>query len=159
MKQKTYCVFCQSPKLTYTKKHANFINWVLSGFMAVILSFMIFQDLDLRALIFISIFIGLSEMFIHLRWRISLNCMECGFDPIIYKKSPSQAALKVKSTLANREKNPQNYFKPALKIPVQIQNMKNKKRIVTNASPEVARLRLAHQRLQQKQNNQLTAQI
>lgn len=159
MKQKTFCLFCQSPKLTYTKNHANFINWVLSGFMAIILSFIVFQDLDFRALVFVSLFIGLSEIFIHMRWRLSIICMECGFDPIIYKNSPARAALKVKSTLANREKNPQNYFKPALKIPVQINSAKNKKRIVTNASPEVARIRLAHQRLKHKQDHLPTPQV
>lgn len=122
--------------------------------MAIILSFIVFQDLDIKALLFISLFIGLSEVFIHLRWRLSVVCMECGFDPFIYKMSPARAALKVKETIANREKNPQNYLKPALQIPVQINKPQNKTQILTNASPEVVRLRLAHQFLQQKQTHQ-----
>lgn len=134
MKRSTYCLFCKSKKFVYTKKHSTFVNWILSGFCAVILSFILYQDLDLRSVVFLSFFIAIAEVFIHLRWRMALVCHECGFDPIIYMRDQGVAAAIVKNKLESRSSNPQSYLKPPLNVPVKIISKSNTDKIVSMSS-------------------------
>jgi hypothetical protein len=134
MKKTTFCVFCRTKKFVYTKKHTSFINWVLSSFCSVVMSFILFQDLDLKSLIFLGLFIALAEIFIHLRWRLSVVCHECGFDPIIYLQNSEQAMIKVKDKLEKRKQDPRNYLKPPLDIPVRILHSEKGEAIVSSRS-------------------------
>lgn len=63
---------------------------------------------DPRGVAIGSLFIGVAEMFVGLRHRISLKCARCGFDPIIYRKSHEQAASLVREHIARRGLNPAN---------------------------------------------------
>ena len=140
-KDKAYCAFCKSPHWVYRKRHAQFVNWMLAGVMSLLTGFVLYQDLDLRSVMFLGIYIAMAEAFIHLRWRLSVLCHECGFDPFLYKKSPHQAAQKVKYTLEQREKKPENYLKPPLKIPVRVVMANKTSLYLPNASEEVKRIR------------------
>lgn len=130
--------------------------------MAIITSFILFQDLDLRCLVFLGLYAALGEIFVHLRWRLSVLCMECGFDPLVYLRNPELAAKKVKATLAQRDRHPENWLKPALKIPIRIIGPDKRERVVTNASPELraARMRMhtSQQRHAQKQGKEQAQQ-
>jgi len=134
MKRHTFCLFCKSKKIVYNKKHAGFTNWILSSFCAVIASFALFQDLDLRSVVFLGVFIAIAEIFIHLRWRMSIICNECGFDPVIYMKDQQSAASIVQRKLKNRAKNPANYLKPALNMPVKIVSPMKTEKIISMGS-------------------------
>ena len=38
----------------------------------------------------------ISEIFIQLRWRLTVACPRCGFDPVLYVKDPEKAARRVR---------------------------------------------------------------
>jgi hypothetical protein len=142
VKEQAYCIFCKSKKYVYTKKHANFVNWVLSIFCAIFIGFIVFGDIDFKSVIFLGVLIAIAEIFIHLRWRMSLICHECGFDPIIYLKDPEAAAQIVKKKLHDRSNNPANYLKPPLKVPIKIISDFKSERIVSidNLTPQQKKL-------------------
>lgn len=50
--------------------------------------------------------LGLSETLVLMRWRISVACPHCGFDPVLYMKSPAAASQKVKEHIEKLEKSP-----------------------------------------------------
>ena len=152
MKQDTYCMFCKTKKWVYTKKHVSFINWVLSGFCSIIISFLLFQDLVLKSIIFWGLCVAIAEIFIHLRWRLSMICHECGFDPILYLKDQKQAALKVKIRLEQRAQDPSTYLKPPLKIPVRLIMPNGIERIVPASKLNPKQIRLLSLNLSQKPN-------
>lgn len=46
------------------------------------------------------------ELALQIRWRMSLICHECGFDPVIYKRNPELACRIVKSKIDLRKADP-----------------------------------------------------
>ncbi|MCB0347826.1 MAG: hypothetical protein KDD37_03280, partial [Bdellovibrionales bacterium] len=52
---------------------------------------------------------GIVEVFSNIRWRVSIVCQYCGFDPVLYIKSPEMAAEKVKNFMLDR-KNSANFL-------------------------------------------------
>jgi len=147
-----YCLFCKSKKYVYTKKHATLINWILSSFCSIILSFIVFGDLDFKSVLFLSVFIAISEVFIHLRWRISVICHECGFDPIVYLRDPEAAAQIVKKKLQRRSNDPANYLKPPLKVPIKVISDLKSERIVSIDRLTPQQKKLLRLNLAQKSN-------
>lgn len=93
------CAFCKLERRVYVKKHIDWTNVVLSFLAAVLLMFAVWQSLEPKALLFFSINIIVAEVFVNLRWRLSLPCPHCGFDPLLYKTDREKAAMKVKQTL------------------------------------------------------------
>lgn len=61
---------------------------------------------DPRGLGIGAVFIGVAEVFVGLRHRMSLKCGRCGFDPVVYRKSQEEAARIVREHLARRASNP-----------------------------------------------------
>ena len=61
--------------------------------------------------------LGFAEIFILVRWRLSIPCPHCGFDPVVYKKKPEVAAAQVKAFLDQRREDPLAVFSP-LQLPV-----------------------------------------
>lgn len=84
---------------------------------SVLLSFIVWQDLDPRLAIFFSLGLGLAELFIVLRWRLSIVCTKCGFDPIVYRKSPKLAAERVKAHYQSRLEDPLWMMAPPPSLP------------------------------------------
>ena len=70
---------------------------------SVLLCFIFWQKLDPRLLFFWAILGGITEIFIMIHWRISVVCNFCGFDPVLYLKSPELAAEKVKTFMNDRK--------------------------------------------------------
>lgn len=64
--------------------------------MSVLLTLGIWHRLDPRGVAIFAAFWVLGELLSFLTWRLSLNCPQCGFDPMLYKRSPAQASQKVR---------------------------------------------------------------
>lgn len=50
---------------------------------------------EVKSVVVFMVFLGLAEFFTHFRWRMSVVCQHCGFDPVVYLKSPPAAVEKV----------------------------------------------------------------
>lgn len=102
-----YCAFCGHKKLIVTKKHINALDVFAAvslglGFMAVI-----GDGFDPRGFGVAGVLLAITEVFAVVRHRMSLKCSRCGFDPLIYRRSPEEAAKIVKTHMAIRNQSPQ----------------------------------------------------
>ncbi len=61
---------------------------------------------DARASVLFPIFLFCAEVFIQFRWRTSMPCPHCGFDPVVYLQTPEEAARRVKAHLEKRQQDP-----------------------------------------------------
>lgn len=105
-KKSCYCAFCKTPRQVYSKKHANFFNILGCLILAACLSLVIWGALDPRLSVFFVLLMMASELFVYLRWRYSVVCHRCGFDPVIYKTSPEKARDLVKKFYAEKIADP-----------------------------------------------------
>ncbi len=112
-----YCAFCKSPRIIYRKKTGSFTNLFLSLIGASCLMFVIFHEWHPMGMFFWLVFSLTSEVFLSLRWRMSLVCGACGFDPLLYLKDPDHAATKVKLRLEERRQRPGMILSQPLKLP------------------------------------------
>lgn len=106
LRDQRYCAFCRSPRRLYVKKHVDMTNVLALIFLAVAVTAGVWGGPDPRGLLLFCVFVGIGEIFIYLRWRASLICRMCGFDPIVYKKSPSEAAKRVNTFFREQAENP-----------------------------------------------------
>ena len=81
--------------------------------------YLLWRGLDARALMVFVFILSVTEFFIQLRWRMSMTCPHCGFDPIIYKQDHEKAAAQVKRHLEKRKNDPMTMFSqhPKLNLP------------------------------------------
>ena len=106
------CVFCKLEHRVYTKKEVSVFDAILLLFVTGLLAFSIWGGPDLRSML---IFMGLSfslQVFLRVRYRESIKCPHCGFDPILYKQNSELAAQKVKTFMESRKDNPEYMLKP-----------------------------------------------
>src|SRR4051812_11174659 len=96
IKSDCYCAFCKSNRQIYSKKHIDLVNIILALAVSFCLSAGLWAWYDPRVVVIVSFAIVISEAFIYLRWRFSIVCTQCGFDPVLYKKSTSRAKGKVR---------------------------------------------------------------
>jgi hypothetical protein len=122
--KRCYCAFCRSPRVVYKKKHVSLIDGFLALVSALLASFIFWQDVDPRCVVLFAVGLGMTEMFIILRWRLSIACPHCGFDPVLYKKSAEKAALRVKTHMGLRRSDPLSVFSPSLNLPVLVKKTK-----------------------------------
>lgn len=109
MIEKVYCAFCRLPRKVYSKRHVNWTNVVWSLLVSLLLMVVIWGRFEPKFLVLFAIAVSGAEVFVHLRWRLSLPCPHCGFDPILYKTDRKKAARIVKETL-DRVKASGNYL-------------------------------------------------
>jgi len=105
-----YCAFCRSPRRVYRKKHLGWTNVALSLILAAFLSVTIWQRLEPKALILFISGMICAEIFLQLRWRLTLPCRHCGFDPLLYLRSPKAASRKVRDHYEWRRQQPDFYL-------------------------------------------------
>lgn len=105
-RQSRLCAFCGNEHRVYMKAHVSVLDVILCTFAGLLVLSPIVDAIDPRGIAIGAIFIGVAEMFVGLRHRISLKCPRCGFDPIIYRKSQEQAAEIVRRHIARRGLNP-----------------------------------------------------
>ena len=79
---------------------------------------LIWREFDPRALMIFVVYLAIAEIFVQIRWRMSLSCRQCGFDPVIYKKNAEVAAEKVKDHLLRRKQDPRYLLYEPLNLPV-----------------------------------------
>lgn len=116
-KLKTFCAFCRTPRNIYKKKSISFVN-ILGAFLAsIVLMYVIWQAYDPRVMIIWVVNIVVAEVFIKMRWRLSVPCPHCGFDPVIYKKDPVVAAELVKTQISRRKVDPKYMLSRSLNLP------------------------------------------
>lgn len=116
-KNNCYCAFCKTPRRIYRKKSISFMNVVGSALASVVVMMALWQQYDPRVMIAFVVCLAISEVFVKLRWRLSMTCRQCGFDPILYKKDHVAAAAKVKMHLDLRKEDPKYLLAKPLNLP------------------------------------------
>ena len=91
-----YCAHCRSARSVISQQHVSWINVLQSFVLSAALSFLFWQGLHPLSAVFALSFLVLAEIAVRLRRRADLICKKCGFDPVLYKKSPELAKAKVK---------------------------------------------------------------
>lgn len=86
-------------------------------FFSAVVMFVLFRQLDPRYFVVLAFAWGAGEVFVKIRWRMSVLCKVCHFDPIIYVKNPDQAAEKVRLRLEERSQDPQYLLARPLDLP------------------------------------------
>lgn len=115
-----FCAFCRSERRVYTRKHIGWLHavWALAATLTAMV--LVWQDWDARASILFVVFLFVAEVFVQFRWRTSIPCPHCGFDPIVYLRDPQEACRRVRSRLEERAQNPMFLLssKAQLQLPV-----------------------------------------
>lgn len=114
---KAHCAFCKSERHVNRKKNLDLMDYLTAGICSFMAMAAIFQEADPRVFIFFIFFIAIGELFVQFRWRIGVVCPHCGFDPVLYLKSPETAAAQVTSKLEQRKSNPEMLLARKLDIP------------------------------------------
>lgn len=112
-----YCAFCRSERKVYTKKNIGLGDILASALGAGAVMFAIFQEFDPRVMLIFVAFLALAETFVQLRWRMTMTCKFCGFDPVLYLKDTEKAVAKVKIRLDQRQKDPASWLAEPLQLP------------------------------------------
>lgn len=118
--RRCYCAFCKSERNIYRKRHVSLADSFLALLTALLVSFIIWQEIDPRTVVFFVVALAMAEMFIVFRWRMTIACPKCGFDPVLYKKRPELAAARVKAYYKERAESPLSIFSPPPRLPVLI---------------------------------------
>jgi hypothetical protein len=105
-----YCAFCKAKRKVYLKKHVGPTNVLAAFAFALVTTFAVWGEADPRGLVLLGCYLVGAEVFVRLRWRIGVVCKMCGFDPVLYKKSPKLAAERVRRFFAEQAKNPEFFL-------------------------------------------------
>lgn len=112
-----YCAFCKNERYVYTKKSVGPLAVVGALLGSLLLMTLVFQEFDPKFLIFFVILLAIAEIFVQLRWRMTIVCRHCGFDPVLYLKDTAKAVEKVRIKLATRRLDPEAVFARPLQLP------------------------------------------
>lgn len=113
-----YCAFCKVERKVYARKHLRLIDVLGLVLLGVTFTYVVFQSLDPRGLFIVAMFLIVGEVFTQGKRRASMICLNCGFDPVLYLRSPEQAGLKIKAFLDKRAESPEYLLKPPVVLPV-----------------------------------------
>jgi hypothetical protein len=102
------------------QKHVKSFEIAISMAGSFLVMLLIFQTFDFRVLVFFAISVSVLEFLVQLKYRLSMSCPQCGFDPLLYMKSKQQACDQVKAHLEARKNDPAVYLsqRPSLNLPV-----------------------------------------
>lgn len=103
----------------------NILELIAFGAICGITTFLVWRDFHWVGVVEFLIFAFVTEMFYQMRWRQSIKCKHCAFDPITYKKDPALMAQTVKDFLARRKEDPHYLLKPQPQIKPIIKKVKN----------------------------------
>lgn len=117
MRKNCFCAFCRSPRRIYKKRNIGVLNIVYAALASLVVMYAFWQDFDPRGLIIFSVLLAMTETFIQFRWRLSIPCRQCGFDPVLYIKDPTRAADKVTLHLQKRREDPRYLMTKPLNLP------------------------------------------
>lgn len=105
-RERRYCAFCKAPRRIYWKKHISLTNVLAAIAFSGAAMFSIWSEVDGRGLVILGVFLVGAEVFVYMRWRVGVVCQLCGFDPVLYKKSPALAAERVRRFFKEQAENP-----------------------------------------------------
>ena len=117
MRNNCFCAFCRTPRRIYKKRSLGVLNISLSALAAVLVMYCVWREFDPRVLMVFAVFLAATETFIQLRWRMSVACRQCGFDPVLYVKDAEQAAAKVTAHLQHRKQDVKYLLSKPLNLP------------------------------------------
>ncbi len=100
------------------KKHVDATNVGCAIAFALTSAFAAWGTPDPRGFVIFGLFVLAAEVFVYLRWRMSVVCSMCGFDPVLYKRSPARASDRVKEFFKEQVENPEFWLtkSPLLKV-------------------------------------------
>lgn len=113
-----YCAFCKVERKVYANKHLTLVSIIGLVLLGIVLTFTVFKSLDPRGLAIVGTLLIIAEIFAQTKWRASMICRNCGFDPVIYVRNPEQAGLKIKAFLEIRKDSPDFLLRPPVVLPV-----------------------------------------
>lgn len=93
------------------------MNVIYSALIALPLMYLFWQGFDPRVVVIFVLCTGFTEVFLKIRWRMSLACQQCGFDPVLYKRDADQASQKVRAHLEKRALDPRYLLAKPLDLP------------------------------------------
>lgn len=102
-----YCAFCKAERKYTYKKHLSFFDVMAALITSLVFASAAWGPFDPRALVLFALFVGAGEIFVYLRWRLSIVCRYCGFDPVLYNISPGRAREKVRQFYESQIRSPQ----------------------------------------------------
>jgi hypothetical protein len=114
---KCYCAFCKSQRRFYPKKNINLYDIAGAALGTGVTMYAVWQEFMPQAIMIFAFYLAVAECFVQLRWRITLVCRHCGFDPALYVRNSEKALEKVKSHLAHRQKDPASLLMQPLNLP------------------------------------------
>jgi hypothetical protein len=106
LSQNALCAFCGTKRKLYLKKHIGYKDALILVVLSVGANFLFWSELDARALVFFALGLTVSEVAVSLRWRLSLRCSQCGFDPLTYLKTQRLACEQVRLVLNEKKGSP-----------------------------------------------------
>lgn len=112
-----YCAFCKSPRRISRKRSIGLLNVLGSVVASAVIMMALWQEFDPRVMVVFIVCLVISETFVKIRWRLSVPCRQCGFDPVLYLKNPELAAAKVKGHLEIRRTDGNYLLSKPLNLP------------------------------------------
>lgn len=103
---KVFCAFCKIPRRVYLKKHIGFVNVFFAILGCLPLMYFMWGGFDARIFIIFTLFLCIGETFVLIRWRLSMKCPYCSFDPILYKKNRKLLIKNIQDTLVKARRSP-----------------------------------------------------
>lgn len=116
-KHNCYCAFCRTPRRIYKKRSIGLLNIFYAVAASAVVMYSFWGRFDPRVLMILAVFLAVTETFIQIRWRLSVSCKQCGFDPVLYVKEPEKAAEKVSAHLRKRREDPKYLLVKPLNLP------------------------------------------
>jgi hypothetical protein len=101
----------------YSKRNIGLSDIFASALGAGVAMYGIFQEFDPRVMLIFVAFLALAETFVQIRWRMTIVCKYCGFDPVLYLKDSLKASAKVKIRLDERRQDPATLLARPLHLP------------------------------------------
>ena len=102
----------------YRKRRAGWIDYASALLVSVLLMILLFGQFDGRVVLFFLFMVASTEFFVTMRWRMSVACPHCGFDPVLYVRDQAKASEKVKIHLEKRRNDPAALLARPLHLPV-----------------------------------------
>lgn len=111
-----FCAFCSEPRKFVRKKHLSAVDVLMATLATGLLMLAFWQSFEPRALLILAFILGIAETFMIMRWRVAIACPYCGFDPVVYKRNPEQAATMVQHFMKTRREDPAALLKKVARL-------------------------------------------
>lgn len=82
------------------------MNVGLCGLLAFLQMWVLWAEVNPKAIVFFVMNMTVCEVFLQIRWRLSLVCPHCQFDPLLYLKSPEKAAARIRQHFEKLQDSP-----------------------------------------------------